>query len=140
MTVATTSIYGLTTLQVAALAFGGISVLYGARGIFAPISFATDFGFPTTASRTDPGRRPDDKRNPFVVATGGRTMALGLSLIVIAIEGPIQAAGTVLACCSVSGFVDTISCYSNGKPGAWVQHGIGTMVLASLGLWLRNRA
>lgn len=135
----TIQLQGIITPQVIALTFGSISVLYGLRGILAPTSFASEFGLPPDAigASGHPARVAPIKRDPFVTATGGRTVALGLAVLVLAWETQLKAAGTVLGCCAISGLSDTVSCYVAGASGAVVQHGIGTIVLGYVGLWLR---
>jgi len=130
----------LSRRQAVALIFGSISVLYGAQGVFTPISFARNFGFPILSPPKTSDQEHLARSSAFVAATGGRTAALGLAIIVLALEGKTRAAGTVLASCSISGLVDTISCYNAGDSGSWIQHAIGTMVLGGLGMWLKNQA
>ncbi|KAK5096235.1 hypothetical protein LTR70_003128 [Exophiala xenobiotica] len=138
----TTHIQGAITPQAIALTFGSISILYGLRGILTPTLFAREFGFPPDAMSASgqPTRTPPNKRDPFVTATGGRTVALGLAVFVLAWETQLKAAGTVLGCCAISGLSDTVGCYAAGASGAVVQHAIGTIVLGCVGFWLRGVA
>lgn len=127
--------------QVSAVAFGCLSICYGIRGVISPKNFAIDFGF----SPEQPGQvaksaevRPY-QRNPFVTATGGRTAAIGLAILMLSVDNQLAAAGTVILCCALSGLCDTISCYVAGKTGPVLQHAVGTVVLGTFGAWLRFR-
>lgn len=117
----------LSTPQLVAAAFGTVSIGYGLRAILTPSGFARAFGLPQAAAAP---------RNPFVVATGGRTAAMGISIVSLALLDNVQGSGVILMSCVVSGIIDTFNTYFSGDEGAFLQHAIGTMVLGGLGWYL----
>lgn len=120
-----------------ALSFGCLSICYGAKALIYPSDFADDYGFPSNkaelASTSD--LLPGAERSPFVIAYGGRTIALGAAIAFLALENQVRAAGTVTLCCAISGMIDTVNCYMSDRP--LVQHAVGATVLSTLGIWLR---
>lgn len=126
--------------QFVATFFGFISICYGINALKYPDDFANDFGYPfeNPSVASDVGLWPQNLRKPFVVATGGRTIALGAAITLLAWDGQVRAAGTVICSCALSGLIDAVNCYREASPGL-AQHAIGTVVLATMGMWLRSK-
>lgn len=131
----------LTSPQSLALLFGGLSICHGIRALVSPHRFADDFGFPTDVlyPKTHPDLSSQTAHKPFVTAFGGRTIAVGAAIVLLALEEKVNAAGTVILCCAVSGMIDTLNCLQTGRLAPVLQHATGTLVLATLGIWLRSK-
>lgn len=126
-----------------ALSFGFISICYGSRALIFPDAFAIDFGLPPEASTVPAEISLIAKCKPetvFIVATGGRTIAIGIAVTLLALENQLRAAGTVTLGCAVSGMIDAVNCYLAGsKTGLVLQHVAGMVVLSTTGMWLRSK-
>jgi hypothetical protein len=120
----------LTAAQRTVALASTFALYFGARGILNPIAYAKDFGFPLDTT--------DTASHPYIIATGIRTLALGLSYGGLALTGQSKSASRVLGTVVLCGCVDTIMCFNGGSPGSWIIHAVGTSVFASLGLWLRS--
>jgi hypothetical protein len=122
-------IVSMSTPQLLGVSFGTLSIIYGLRALTSPFEFAKAFGYP---------QRTGEPINPFVFATGGRTVALGLAIVALSSQDNIQASGTIIACCVPSAICDSYSCYKHGNPAFATQHCIGTVVLGILGYYLHS--
>lgn len=122
-----------------ALSFGCLSICYGTKALIYPSNFADDYGFSSdkVKSASNPDSLLGTERIPFVIAYGGRTIALGAAITILALENQVRAAGTVTFCCALSGMIDTANCYMSNRP--LLQHAVGAAVLSTLGIWLRSQ-
>lgn len=122
-----------------ALAFGILSICYGVKALIYPSNFADEYGFPSDKAGVvpNPDLLPKGGRSPFVIAYGGRTIALGAAIVLLAWENEMNAAGSVVFCCAISGMIDTVNCYLWNKP--MLQHAIGAVALSAFGVWLRSQ-
>lgn len=103
---------------------------------------AVAVGFTALSKHTGPGfaRRyglPNASAHyHFIGATGSRNVVIGLSILAFGFREDWRGVGTVMACSTFSGIVDTLITWRYGLREASFSHLLGTVVLGAGGWWL----
>ena len=116
----------------AALLLAAGSVLVSIHTFMSPLSAARMHGF--DLGHSDCGATlVNNSALRFVPVFGGRNLAIALAMVSFYWQRNPKALGTLLACCTVSGIVDTVVTTHVGMEGCAWNHVTGTAVLGSLG-------
>ena len=108
--------------------FGTMLGAIGIRSMLDQVNHSQDFGIPATTPQT----------RGYVVAMGGRSLAIGLAISSLMYQGDRRAAGVLLVTCASIAVADAFATYKVAgelKGSSW-QHIIGGSLYVAAGAWL----